>query len=431
MKPSSKISDALVASIEVPPGRREVLLFDSALPGFGVRVTAKGGRTFLLQYKVNGRSRRVVLGTFGELTAHQARKKAEVMRGRIREGHDPAAERDARRAAAKAKAAEDAFTCERLLEAWAAIGLAENKPSYREGAVAAARRVLGPEVLAAPAASLTKAQCVAILDRAMAERGPIMANRARAYLRAAWAWAMRRGSIATNPWAEVPRVVSEKGRARERFLADWECRLAWLAAERLGEPWCAFFRVLLATGQRRGEVAGMTWEELDLASGTWRLPAARTKNGRDHTVPLAPAVVEMLAARPRLANSPYVFWGPRGSAVSGWHKPAERLRAEMQQIEEAEAAEEGREARMIAPFVIHDLRRTTATGLQRLGVRLEVIEAVLNHISGARGGIVGIYQRHGFEAEKRHALERWCEHLLALAAGRAVAGGAVVTLRRA
>lgn len=341
MARAQRLTDAVVAALTCPAGKRDELYFDATLPGFGVRVTAAGARTFLLQYKIGRLNRRVVIGPFGELTTTQARKKAEALRGKVRDGHDPAAERQARRAALRAQAATDTFTCRALIDQWGALGLAQNKPSYRRDAPHAARRALGPH-LDAPAANLTRRECVAILDRIAAERGPIVANRSRAYLRAAWAWAQRRGSIEHNPWADAPRPVSEKGRARERWLDDWELRLAWRCADDIGEPWPAFVRVLIATGQRRGEVAGMAWDELDLAAGAWRLPAERTKNGRAHVVPLAPPIVALLRERPRLDGSPFVFWGPRGSAVSGWWKPGERLHRLMQDAERAEAAAEGR-----------------------------------------------------------------------------------------
>src|SRR5207248_2399743 len=155
-------------------------------------------------------------------------------------------------------------------------------------------------------------------------------------------------------------------------------------------PFGAIVRLLILTGQRREEVGGMTWTELNGDFSTWTIAASRTKNGTPHVVPLADRTREVLRTLPR--TGALVMPGDRPPApFSGWSKAKARL-----------VAESG-----IADWVLHDLRRTMATGLQRLGVRLEVTEAVLNHISGSRAGIVGIYQRHDWASEKRAALDAW------------------------
>ena len=143
----------------------------------------------------------------------------------------------------------------------------------------------------------------------------------------------------------------------------------------------------MLTGQRRGEVAGMRWEELDLPGRAWNLPKERTKNGRSHTVLLAPEAIEIFDGVRRFEGSTLVFEGPRRTVPSGFGKVKLRLDKRL-----AEGlAEQGR---VPAPWIVHDFRRTVATGFQRFGVRLEVTEAFLNHVSGNRAGIVGIYQRH-------------------------------------
>ena len=170
-------------------------------------------------------------------------------------------------------------------------------------------------------------------------------------------------------------------------------------------------RLLILTGQRRGEVSGMRWEEVNLDAGTWSLPGARTKNGQPHVVPLTAEAVELLRTVKRRKGAEFVFEGPRKTAVSGFGKVKARLDAAL-----AQAAEET--DRKAVPWVLHDLRRTVATGLQRLGVRLEVTEAVLNHVSGSRSGIVGVYQRHAWETEKAAALRARTARVLAEAEGR-------------
>jgi integrase len=201
-------------------------------------------------------------------------------------------------------------------------------------------------------------------------------------------------------------------------LADAELATLWTAAGKLGAPWPGVIRLMLLTGQRRGEVAGMRWAEVDLDAGLWALPGERTKNGRSHTVPLAPAAVDLLRGLNKRKGAVLVFEGARRTVPSGFGKVAVALSTAL-------AVAEKDEGRKPVPFVLHDLRRSVATGFQRLGIRLEVTEAMLNHVSGSRSGIVGVYQRHGWEREKAAAAEAWASHLMAAVAGAEAAGNVV------
>ena len=174
----------------------------------------------------------------------------------------------------------------------------------------------------------------------------------------------------------------------------------------------AIVGALLLTGQRREEVSGLAWNELDSGFSVWTLPAARSKNGKQHVIPLSDEMQTLLRAQPRLSGIDLVFPGER-DVFSGWSKSKARL--------------DRRSG--VSGWTLHDLRRTVATGLQRLGVRLEVTEAVLNHVSGSRAGIVGVYQRHEWADEKRAALAAWGVHVEAIVEGREAAGN-VTALRR-
>ncbi|MFT8243254.1 tyrosine-type recombinase/integrase [Roseomonas sp. BN140053] len=411
----AKLSDKVVAALICPPGQKDAVYADSDLKGFCVRVTAQGSHIFFLRYKRDGLSQRVVLGTFGkELTTAQARKKAETLRGQVRDQRDPIAERKAARsaaveaeAAARAAAASSTYTVEKLIAQWTTHHLAERSASYREATPKSLRDALH-SWRTAPAASLRQADAVQLLDEVKAGRGPIAANRLRAVARACWGWAVKRGALEANPWEATPRPARET--ARERVLADAEVADLWKAAESLGHPWTPIVLTMLLTGQRRGEVAGMQWAELDLDAALWSLPGERTKNHRPHSLPLPATVLGFIRAVPHRCGAVLVFEGARQTAPSGFGKVKERLDAAM-----AEAAK--RAKRPLRPWTLHDIRRTVATGLQRLGVRLEVTEAVLNHVSGSRAGIVGVYQRHGWDKEKVEALKAWEGHVLSLAQG--------------
>lgn len=416
-----KLTDAVAAEATCPPDRKDVLLFDAELRGFALRVTKAGGKTFLLQYRVGGVSRRAVIGAWGsELTAAKARRKAEALRGTVREHRDPVAERrrllreqreaEARaRAEAAAAAAASSFTVARLIEQWAALKLVERSPSYRARVPRELRRALS-DWLAAPAASFNHASAVQVLDDVKASRGPVAANRLRAVASACWAWSMKRGSLVANPWSATERPAEET--ARQRVLSDAEVADLWHAAGTLDYPWCGLLRALLLTGQRRGEIAGMTWAEIDVKAAEWRLPGQRVKNRRAHTVPLSPAMLALLVEQPRLNSAGLVFEGARGTTPSGFG----RVKARLDQAMRESALKQGRP---LLPWTLHDIRRTVATGLQRLGVRLEVTEAVLNHASGSRAGIVGVYQTHGWDTEKRAALDGWAAYVLRAAESKA------------
>jgi integrase len=235
-----------------------------------------------------------------------------------------------------------------------------------------------------------------------------MAARTAAYGKAAYGWAVKRGAVSVNPFLNLPVAPT---RRRERVLFDDELAALWRATDGAG-PFNGIMRLLLLTGQRREEVAGMTWTELSNDLSTWTIPANRAKNAATHIVPLSAPAQELLRGVHRFGE--LVFPGLRG-AFNGWSKAKTALDAKSG----------------VTNWRLHDLRRTAATGLQRLGVRLEVTEQVLNHVSGSRAGIVGVYQRHDFASEKRAALEAWGEHALAIINGCAAMDNVITLTKRA
>lgn len=396
-----------MAALTCPAERKDAMFFDTVLKGFGLRVTAKGSRVFLYQYRVGLTVRRQRLGEWPTTTTAQARKLAERQRGAVHAGADPVATRRAEQAAttapeteAKRQKAVDAFTVAALINQWRDGHLTSRRPSYQSSASNRLRSALRTW-LDIPAAAFDQAAAVQTLDQVKTGFGPIAANRVRAYGRACFGWAHKRGTLASNPFSAVPKPAQEQ--ARDRVLSDTELARVWQASEQLEEPWRVILQLLVLTGQRRGEVAGMQWSELTLepaAKAMWSLPGGRTKNGHPHDLPLSPAAVALLAGVPRFAGCPLVFSQGRANPPSGFGKAKARL--------DRAIADQGEP---MTPWTLHDLRRTMATGLQRQGVRLEVTEAVLNHVSGSRAGIVGVYQRHAWAEEKRTALQDWATHV--------------------
>jgi integrase len=379
-----------IDGLKCPEGKRDMLVFDDEQRGLGVRVTASGGKTYLAQYSCHGQKRRVPLGSCSAVSLAKARDAVCAIMGDVAKDVDPAAERK------KAKAHE-ALTLSALLMDWQALHLATKRPSYASDAVRAVRNAFAC-YLDLPAADLSRAAVVKVLD-AMARKGSTaMAARTAAYGKAAYGWGVKRGALSANPFLNLPVAPTPR---RERVLSDDELAAIWRATDGSG-PFNGIVRLLILTGQRRDEAVGMTWVELSGDFSTWVIPASRTKNGTTHIVPLASPAQDLLRSLPQFDG--LVFPGLRG-VFNGWSK--------------AKAALDARSG--VTTWRLHDLRRTAATGLQRLGVRLEVTEQILGHVSGSRAGIVGVYQRHDFASEKRAALDAWGERVVAIVEGR---GGA-------
>jgi integrase len=387
-----KLTQRRIETFSCPPGKKDILVFDDEQKGLGVRVMASGGKTFLAQYRQAGQKRRVPLGSCSAISLANAREAVRVLLGDVAKGRDPAVERKEAAREAKHKAAHDVLTLNALLEQWGTLRLAERRKRYAIEAIRAVRHAFTRH-LNDPAADLNRASIVRMLDSLSKDGKVAMASRTAAYGRACYQWAVKRGTLAVNPFVNLPLTPVAK---RERVLSDAELRAVWQAANGSG-PFNAIVRMLILTGQRRDEVAGIRWHEIAPDLSTWAIPASRTKNGNEHIVPLSAQAQAILRETPRVQGSGLVFPGQRGS-FNGFGKAKAALDA----------------ASAVKDWCLHDLRRTMATGLQRLGVRLEVTEAVLNHVSGSRAGIVGIYQRHDYASEKRAALIAWGEHVAAI-----------------
>jgi len=393
-----KLSDSLIAALVCPPGKKDVLFFDGDLPGFGVRVTAGGKRIFLFQYRAPTGVRRMVLGAFGtELTTKQARGKAQIRLGEVRDGRDPEAERRTKRTAevvakaeAKVAAAEAAFTLRHLVDEWDAKHLVGMRASYRSDAVGRLQRHLG-QLLELPAAEVTKAQAVRELDRIAKAAGETTARRVMGYARSAYSWTRKRGAIAVNPFEGLPPIGREV--ARDRVLTPAEVGAIWGACPALPPVHGAFVRFLLLTLARRDEVASMRWGELAPDLSTWTLPAERAKNRRAHVVHLAEPARAILQELPRFDPEGLVFATAPGKGLTTFSYMVRLI-----------AARSG-----TAGWRLHDFRRTGVTTLAGLGFAPHVCDRLLNHVTGAIQGVAAVYQRAEFLAERKAALEAWAE----------------------
>jgi integrase len=387
-----RLTDKTIAGLTIPQGKSELLIFDDDLPGFGLRLRAGGTRRWVFQYRHNGRQHRVT--NKASLDATRARVWAKKLHHEVGLGGDPQQEKaDARIQAGQtfAKIADDY--------------LAFREREWRPESMRAGRRYLlshakplhGMEI-----AKINRAIIAAELNRVERESGAATANRVRATLSAFFNWCAREGLVDANP-AAFTNKRAEK--SRDRVLSDAELKAIWNA---LQGDFGAIVKLLMLTGCRREEISGLTWSEIDFDRGLIVLPAARVKNKREFVVPMSGPVRAILEARPRIYGRDLAF-GVRGDlGGSGFSKHKHRL-------DEAVAGTVTKE------WVVHDLRRTVATGMaDRLGIQPHIVEAILNHQSGSKRGVAGTYNRAQYLTEKKQALERWADYVLAVVEGRSV-----------
>ena len=422
------------------PAAAEYVVWDDGgketVKGFGLKVTPIGTKVYIYRYRIarpgtadQTPPRKYTIGKHGNLTPDQARTRAKELAGMVEQGIDPRqAELDAfaagdaakRQSEAKAKL-EGELIFEKVAERW----LAEYELSHKPRTVEQARHIvakrLEPTLSGKPLPHITRADLQAIIDAIpLRQRASRLA--VYSYASVLFRWAMERGEIDDNPVRLMAKPSAPE--ARERVLADDELETVWKAADGLRDPYRAFFKLLIWTGQRREEVAGMKWPELDRATTAWIIPADRAKNGVAQIVPLAPAVVNELD---RLALAVQVkakaekldgkWWPKTGPVLTTYGKKTIKSYSKAKAELDAAITIARKDAGPLDAWRVHDLRRTLATGLQRLGVRFEVTEAVLNHVSGAKGGVAGVYQRHDWANEKRSALEAWATHVEHLITG--------------
>jgi integrase len=399
-----KFTQSRIDALKCPVGKRDMRVFDKEQQGLAVRVTATGSKSYMAQYTFHGQKRRIPLGNCRAVSLAKARDTVRAIMGDVAKGRDPAAERKQAAQEARLKTMNDAYTLDRLLSDWRALHLVAKKPRYATEAVRALRHAF-VHYLDLPAGDLERAAARKVLDKMVRAGNKAMAARTATYGKAAYGWGVKRGTLSANPFVNLPAMATAR---RDRVLTDDELIAIWRATAGPG-PYNGIVRLLILTGQRREEVAGMTWAELS-DDRTWTVPAPRAKNNTTHIVPLASPVQAFLRSVPRYSE--FVFPGRKGRPFNGWAH--------------AKAGLDKRSG--VTGWRLHDLRRTVATGLQRLGVRLEVTEAILNHVSGTRGGIAGVYQRHDWAEEKRAALEAWGKNVMAIDDGREAAGN-VVPLR--
>jgi integrase len=326
------------------------------------------------------------------LGAEQGRRAGKKFLARIALGEDPQAEKTARRSA-------DKFTFRALADEH----LSAKQPTVRPRTFVESQRYLcGPYFKALhslPIDQITRKDVAARLLVITRECGVVTAIRARSHLSNMFAWGIAQGLAETNPVVGAAQLKSPP--ARDRVLDDRELAAVWSATS--DDDFGRVVRLLILLGQRRTEVGGMKWQELDLGRGTWTIPSTRSKNGRAHTLPLPAAALNIINSVPRMINRDYLFGERSSGGFTLWAF--------------AKAALDDRLGDHVKPWTLHDLRRTFCTRLADLGVLPHVIEQILNHQSGHRAGIVAVYNKSTYEREVKAAMALWDDHLRELIRG--------------
>jgi integrase len=390
-----RLTDKALATLKLPAGKAERKFFDDDIPGFGLRLRAGGAARWVFQYDIAGRTRRMTLGSTKALTATRARATASELHHKVRLGQDPAGEK----AEGRVRAAE---SFKAILDVYMA---GQRKQLKSLSYVQKERHLLKhcSALHGLPLVKVDRRAVAAKLAKVEARSGPIEANRVRASLSAFFNWCISEGYLDHNPVVGTNRRPEK---SRDHVLSDSDLKAIW-AATAGEDDYSAIVRLLLLTGCRANEIGSLSWTEV--FGDRIVLPGWRVKNSRDHIVPLSAPAQAILQARPKMLGRDFIFGRPHnGRSFTGWSACKllldERIKASGAKVKD---------------WTNHDLRRTAATRMAELGVAPHIVEAVLNHVSGHKHGVAGIYNRAAYAPEKKMALVLWADALMEIVAGKA------------
>jgi integrase len=394
-------TQAKVDGLRLPAGKTEHWEFDQRCTGLSVRLQGrKRSWVVWLPVNANGKRPKMKIGDVAGMRIEEARRIATGLIQAAKDGHDPVAERAAKREAAKAKAAD---TLGRLIEIYLER---RARPSQRlRSYTETARNLLKAwaPLHGRPVDSITRRDVAQQVERIRVESGPTSARNARIYLSGCYSWAMKAGLADHNPiiGTEAPAVPP----SRARVLKPEELVAIWNACG--DDDFGRIVKLLMLLGQRREEVAGMMWSEIDIKRRVWTIPAARAKNKREHEVPLSDQAVALLPER--RPGREHLFGRAGRGAFSGFSQAKARLD----------------QAAGITPWRLHDLRHSAVTHMAEIGIDPHIIEAVVNHQSGHKAGIAGLYNKAVYREQKRAAMQRYAHWLEQLISGEAPASNVV------
>ena len=370
----------------LPTPSSDLVYWDAGFPGFGVKVTPKGRKVFVVLYRTGGagsKLRKYTIGPYGRVTLHQARVAAQRVFAAKVEGRDPAAEKREAKRRVVADRVED------LLESFIAQRLSQNRSA---GEVARLlRREVGKAWTGKSIHEIRKRDVVDVISAVEQRGAPVAANKTLKSIKTFLRWCVGRAILDQSPAEGVPLPTKEV--ARDRVLDDRELAQVIFAARKIGGPYGGIVELLALTGQRREEVARLTWQELDLQQRVWTIPKSRTKNAKTHAVHLSEQSIDVLKRANRQGPLVFSLLGTKS------FQEFSRTKSALDQLSG------------VSGWRLHDLRRTCISGMARLGVAPHVADKILNHQSGTISGVAAVYQRHDFLAERQAALDLWGAHI--------------------
>jgi integrase len=384
-----KLDARTVASLELPADKSDQILFDSDLSGFGYRLRKRGDRvrrSWVVQYRARGRTRRVTLGSAETLKASEAREAAREVLAKVTLGGDPQGDRAAER--------QHTHTLRSLAASYLEAKKADWRPSsYRVTKLYLTGAYFKP-LHRIDAEDVTRRDVAARLGAIKRASGDVSAKQARTALSSLFKWAMGEGLVSSNPI--IGTLTPGKAIARERVLDNRELAAIWNACQ--ADDFGRATRLLILLGNRRSEVGELRFSELDFDAGTWTLPGQRSKNHRSVTITLPAPALAIIQEVPRTDRDQ--LFGARAAGFTAWDYGKREL--------------DRRLGDGVKPWKLHDIRRTVATRMADIGIQPHIIEAVLNHYSGHRRGIAGVYNRSTYQREVATALATWGEYVMAL-----------------
>jgi len=364
-----------------PPASGQKAYFDESTPGFGIRVSYGGSKSWLVKYVHNGKQRLLTLGQYPAISLAEAKKQYLKVKHELAVDKTDPAERKIQD--------QDVLTLKRLIDLYIEMHAKEKKKSWKED-----QRALNKYFInfhQRTASEISKSEIVDLLQGIKKNNGGIMSNRCLACIRKVYNFGIKNGFLENNPAYMVDRPAQEV--SRDRVYTDDEIKILW---EGFDQCWVAgeIFKMCLVTGQRLSEVNGMRWSEIQ--DDIWTIPNTRTKNGRTHTVPLSKLAIELL--NDAKGNNPdWVYPSPKGLDKPVWIGTRSRRLV--------------RDKTGITDFRPHDLRRTVETNITKLGHTRFIADRLLNHVEG---GIGRVYDRYDYLKEKTEAMQAWSDHLTTL-----------------
>lgn len=398
--------------------RREIP--DARMPGLYLVVQPSGAKSWAVRYRYGGRPKKLTIGAYPAYDLVKARDRARDALQAVDEGRDPAREKRKAKAAAKIEA-PDRDLVPAVFSLFVTRYAKPKNRSWKEGA-----RILGlqpdpenPEQLLVRKngvaarwrdrriGEITKRDIIDLLDDIVDRGAKTSANRTLDALRTLFGWCVDRDIIASSPCQGVRDPSPET--VRDRVLTDDEIRLVWRAATTQGYPFGHLAKLLILTGQRRQEIAGISADEIDFSRKLWTIPSTRSKNKDPHEVPLSDSAIAILKSLPRIGDDGLIFTNTGTTTISGFSRSKRQLDKLMLDAAMQTNSRAGKV--QIVRWTRHDLRRTVASGMAALGVAPHVVEAMLNHRSGTIKGVAAVYNLHKYETEKREALYAWARYI--------------------